>query len=67
MAAKAPRCGSRRISRFFSGGAQYAGGTLSYLRGLAQVNRVLAARADAVAEIVCSRVNPLKGGDLLCL
>ena len=51
----------------FSGGAQYAGGTLSYLRGLAQVNRVLAARADAVAEIVCSRVNPLKGGDLLCL
>lgn len=49
----------------FSGGAAYGGDTLRYLETLAQVNRSLAARADAVAEVVCGLPNFLKGGPLL--
>lgn len=45
----------------FSGGTDYAGDTLRYLRELAAVNRQLAARADYVAEIVCGLPNVLKG------
>ena len=37
----------------FSGGADYAGDTDRYLRALAQVNNVFAARADAVVRVVC--------------
>ena len=37
----------------FSGGCDYEGDTLRYLKILAAVNRALAARADNVAEIVC--------------
>lgn len=37
----------------FSGGSAYDEGTLFYLRELAAVNRALAARADAVVEVVC--------------
>ena len=39
----------------FSGGWDYEGDTLRYLQVLAAVNRVLAERADRVAEIVCGR------------
>lgn len=45
----------------FSGGSDYAGETLRYLGALAWLNRVLAAQADLVAEIVCGQPNVLKG------
>ena len=45
----------------FSGGKDYEGETLRYLRELAQINRVLAARADLVVEVVCGLPNLLKG------
>ena len=37
----------------FSGGADYEGDTDRYLRALAQVNNVFAARADNVVRVVC--------------
>lgn len=37
----------------FCGGDRYAGDTDRYLRRLAAVNRMLAARADTVTEVVC--------------
>ncbi len=37
----------------FSGGLDYEGDTLRYLRVLADVNRMLAKEADAVYEVVC--------------
>ena len=37
----------------FSGGADYAGDTLTYLRVLAQLNNAIAARADRVVRVVC--------------
>ena len=37
----------------FSGGSDYEGDTLRYLRILAQVNRMLAKEADTVYEVVC--------------
>lgn len=46
----------------FSGGADYEAGTLAYLRTLAEVNRILAARADRVVEVVCGLPVFLKGG-----
>lgn len=45
----------------FSGGAAYGEDTLLYLRELARINRALAARADAVVEVVCGLPNILKG------
>lgn len=45
----------------FSGGCDYEGDTLRYLRVLAAVNRCLAARADRVAEIVCGQAVYYKG------
>lgn len=45
----------------FSGGTDYAGDTLEYLAQLAWLNRVLAARADTVIEVVCGLPNVLKG------
>ena len=45
----------------FSGGKDYEGETLRYLRELAQINRILAARADRVVEVVCGLPNLLKG------
>lgn len=45
----------------FTGGNQYAGDTEHYLRLLAQINRALAARADAVCEVVCGCVQYYKG------
>ena len=44
----------------FSGGQDYAGDTLRYLRVLAGINRELAVRADQVVEIICGLPNPLK-------
>ena len=48
----------------FSGGKDYEGETLRYLRELAQINRTLAARADRVVEVVCGLPNLLKGESL---
>lgn len=44
-----------------SGGTDYAGDTLAYMRELARINRTLAARADLVVEVVCSLPSVLKG------
>ena len=45
----------------FTGGSDYAGDTLRYLKILAAVNRGLAARADNVAELVCGQAIYYKG------
>ena len=45
----------------FSGGADYGEETLAFLRALAEINRVLAERADTVIEILCGMPNVLKG------
>ena len=62
--ALAARCPHLTVvtNEVFSGGADYEGDTLSYLRALAGINRALAARADRVAEVVCGLPNWLKGG-----
>lgn len=44
-----------------SGGMNYGGDTLAYMRELARVSRTLAARADCVVEVVCGLPNVLKG------
>ena len=44
----------------FSGGAEYEGDTLHYLRDLAWVNRTLAQKADRVVELLCGLPNVLK-------
>ena len=44
-----------------SGGTDYAGDTLRYLRVLAEVNRRLAALADGVCEVVCGLAEYYKG------
>lgn len=46
----------------FSGGQDYQGDTLNYLRILAELNRVLAEQADRVVEVVCGLPNVLKEG-----
>ena len=57
------RAGSLTIvtNELFSGGTDYAGETLSYLKELARVNRELAARADLAVEVVCGLPQVLKG------
>ncbi len=45
----------------FCGGTAYGDETLHYLRELAHINRLLAKRADVVAEVVCGIPNLLKG------
>ncbi len=45
----------------FSGGKEYEGETLTYLRLLAALNRKLAAGADLVVEVVCGLPDVLKG------
>lgn len=45
----------------FSGGTEYEGDTLRYMRELAGINRVLAQRADVVVEVLCGLPNVLKG------
>ena len=44
-----------------SGGADYAGDTLHYLRVLGELNRRLAALSDAVCEVVCGIPDYYKG------
>ena len=44
----------------FSGGKEYEGETLTYLRLLAALNRKLAARADLLVEVVCGIPDILK-------
>lgn len=46
----------------FSGGSRYGEGTLDYMKLLARVNRDLAARAEAVCEVVCGIPIYHKGG-----
>ena len=48
----------------FSGGLDYEGDTLRYLRVLADLNRRLAARADRVIEMVCGLPDIWKEGFL---
>ena len=45
----------------FSGGADYDGESLRYMRLLAGLNRELAARAELAVEVVCGLPNVLKG------
>lgn len=47
----------------FCGGTQYDGDTLGYLKLLADVNRALAERADAVCEVVSGVPRYYKGGE----
>ena len=47
----------------FGGGTQYEGDTLAYLKLLADINRALAAKADAVCEVVCGVPVYYKGGE----
>ena len=48
-------------NEIFSGGKNYEGETLIYLRALARLNRILAQRADYVVELVCGLPDVLKG------
>lgn len=47
----------------FCGGTEYAGDTLAYMKLLADINRALAARADAVCEVICGIPYYYKGGE----
>ena len=44
-----------------SSGTDYAGDTLTYMKELAHINRILAAWADLAVEVVCGLPNVLKG------
>lgn len=45
----------------FSGGGQYEGETLQFMKNLACLNREIASRAQLVVEVVCGIPNVLKG------
>ena len=47
----------------FCGDSQYEGDTLSYLKLLADINKALAAKADAVCEVICGIPFYYKGGE----
>lgn len=47
-------------NEIFSGGKNYEGETIIYLRALARLNRILAKRADYVVELVCGLPDVLK-------
>lgn len=57
------RCAHLTIvtNEVFSGGINYEGDTRTYLRVLAKLGRLLAARADYVVEVVCGLPDVLKG------
>ena len=57
------RCAHLTIvtGELFSGGAEYEGETLNYLRQLAALNNALALEADLVVEVIASIPNVLKG------
>lgn len=59
-----PRCSCLTVvtNEVFSGGTEYKGDTLNYIRSLAALNRALAVRADRVIEVVCGLPCFLKGG-----
>lgn len=56
------QCGHLTIvaDEVFSGGSDYAGDTLRYLREMGRLHRDLARRADRVVEVVCGIPNVLK-------
>lgn len=56
------QCGHLTIvaDEVFSGGNDYAGDTLRYLREMGKLHRDLAQRADRVVEVVCGIPNVLK-------
>ena len=60
------RCASLTVvtNEIFSGGADYAGDTVAFMRALAELNRRLAGEADFVCEVVCGLPNVLKGAEL---
>lgn len=62
-----PRCRHLTVvtNEVFSGGAEYEGDTLFYLKELARINRELAKKADLVVEAVCGLPNILKGEETL--
>lgn len=47
-----------------SDGGEYEQGTRDYITALGRINALLAARADAVRELVCGIPIPMKGGGL---
>ena len=47
----------------FGGGSNYEGDTLAYMKLLANINRALSVRADAVCEVVCGVPYYYKGGE----
>lgn len=49
----------------FSGGKNYAGETLQYMKILGSLNCAIAAEADVVCEVVCGLPHYLKGRHLL--
>lgn len=57
------RCGHLTVvtNEVFSGGKNYGGGTLLYLRELARINRILARQADTVIEVACGLPRLWKG------
>lgn len=57
------QCGELVVvsNEVFTGAAQYADGTEDYMRLVADVNRILARRADRVCEIVCGLPQYYKG------
>ena len=48
-------------NEIFSGGSDYEGDTLGYMKALGLINRALAAEADRVVEVVCGLPDILKG------
>lgn len=58
---KKSRCLVVVTNELCSGGTDYAGDTLRYLRVLGEVNRRLAAMADAVCEVACGLAEYYKG------
>ena len=61
----AGRCAHLTVvtNEIFSGGTDHMQSTLAYMRALAELNRMLAGRADFVCELVCGLPNILKGAE----
>ena len=63
--ALAGRCAHLTVvsNEVFSGGTEYAGDTLDYMRALADLHRAIARRADLVVEVTAGLANILKGAE----
>ena len=63
LASVCARCASLTVvtNELFSGGTDYAGDTLAYLKELALLNRELAAQSELCVEVVCGLPHVLKG------